>query len=234
MSLHQENLKVPNTRVWSDLAPSFEDEGMYLIQRKTKGNIIREVYYYDQTLIKRFIKKSSSPDLRQVWKVEDRALRRLAGLAVPATYGYNIHRHKDFLEIIYVREFVQGQPIDTFTLEDMVPLGQRMAQIHERGVITRDPAPNNFIKTQAGDILFIDFGRSALLNPKNPGIFYHLGKELARLRYHALSGDKILYTRFQEVYFSALTDSSVQPWLIRRVSSLWYRRFTKKHSRPQK
>ncbi|MDZ7760476.1 MAG: hypothetical protein U5L00_09500 [Desulfovermiculus sp.] len=207
---------------------------MHLLQRKTKGNIIREVYRYEQTLIKRFIKTSPLPDMRRVWRMEDQALKRLEGLSVPATYGYKIHRHKDFLEIIYAREFVQGQPIDTFTLEDMVPLGQRMAQIHKRGVITRDPAPNNFIKTQAGDILFIDFGRSALLNPKNPGIFYYLGKELARLRYHALSGDKVLYTRFQEVYFSALTDSSVQPWLIRRICAPWYRRFTHKHSRPQK
>ncbi len=40
--------------------------------------------------------------------------------------------------------------------------------IHQRGVITRDPSLENFIRTADGKILFIDFGRAVILNPKNP------------------------------------------------------------------
>lgn len=217
-----------------DKIPSFEDTRMHLLQRKRKGNITREVYRYDQILIKRFLKTRLFPDNRQVWKLEDRALQRLAGLAVPATYGFRIQKLKGVSEIIYAREYVQGRPFDTFTLEDMMPLGKIMAQIHQRGVITRDPAPNNFIKTPNGDILCIDFGRAALLSPRNPALWHYLGKEMARLRYHALSGDKELYRCFQEIYFEVLPAGPAHRWLIDRVSSLWYRRFTRKHSRPQK
>jgi len=116
----------------------------------------------------------------------------------------------------------------------MIPLGKIMAQIHQRGVITRDPAPDNYIKTPNGDILCIDFGRAALLSPRNPVLWHYLGKEMARLRYHALSGDRELFRRFQEAYFETLPAGPVHRWLIDRVSSLWYRRFTRKHSRPQK
>ena len=215
-------------------AQDFHDEGMHPIQKKVNGKVVREVYLYEQTLIKRFIQKSIFSDVRQVWKMEDRALRRLGGLPVPATYGYTVTKHKGMVEIIYSREYLQGHPIDIFTLADMALLGKRMAQIHKWGVITRDPAPNNFIKTADGDILFIDFGRSALISPKNPGRAYYLGKELARVRYHALSGDILLYKHFKKAYFAALRAGSVQRWLINRISDPWYRRFTQKHSRPQK
>jgi tRNA A-37 threonylcarbamoyl transferase component Bud32 len=217
-----------------DNIPSFEDARMDLIQKKTKGNITREVYRYDQILIKRFLKTRLFPDMRPVWKWEDRALQRLAGLAVPVTYGFRKQRLKRVSEIIYAREYVQGRPLRAFTLKDMVPLGKIMAQIHQRGVITRDPAPDNYIKTPNGDILCIDFGRAALLSSRNPVLWHYLGKEMARLRYHALSGDRELFRRFQEAYFETLPAGPVHRWLIDRVSSLWYRRFTRKHSRPQK
>lgn len=205
------------------------DKDIHLIRRKKKKNIIHEIYRYNQTLVKRFIKIASFPDVRQVWKLEDTALKRLSGLDVPKTYGYVVNRINGATEIIYAREFIDGKPVEAFSVEDMEPLAGMMAKIHGRGVITRDPSVENFIRTPKGGILFIDFGRSVLLNPKNPVIIEYLGKELARLRCHALAGDDRLYRRFHDVYFNALPGTSLGHALIDRSSRLWYPRFARKH-----
>ena len=59
-----------------------------LVRRKKKKNIIAEIYRYNGTLVKRFIKTASRPDTREVWRIEDTALRKLAGLNVPKTFGF--------------------------------------------------------------------------------------------------------------------------------------------------
>jgi serine/threonine protein kinase len=206
------------------------DNDIHLIRRKKKKNIIHEIYRYDQTLVKRFIKIAPFPDIRQVWKLEDAALKRLSGLSVPKTYGFIVNRLNGAQEIIYAREFIDGKPVEGFSVEEMEPLARMMAKIHARGVITRDPSLENFIRTPEGRILFIDFGRAVLLNPKNPVIIDYLGKELARLRCHGLAGDDALYGRFCDFYFKALPGNSVSHGLIDRSSRLWYPRFARKHT----
>lgn len=205
------------------------DKEIHLIRRKKKKNIIHEIYRYDRTLVKRFIKIAPFPDVRQVWRLEDRALKRLSGLNLPKTYGFSVNRINGATEIIYAREYLDGNPIEAFAMADMAPLAVMMAKIHGRGVITRDPSLENFIRTPEGRILFIDFGRSVLLNPKNPVIIEYLGKELARLRCHALAGDDRLYRRFHDIYFSTLPGTSFRHELIDRSSRLWYPRFARKH-----
>lgn len=205
------------------------DNDIHLIRRKKKKNIIHEIYRYNGTLVKRFIKTAPFPDIRQVWKLEDSALKRLAGLVVPKTFGFVVNRINGATEIIYAREFIDGTPVEAFVMEDMEPLARVMAQIHGRGVITRDPSLENFIRTPEGDILFIDFGRSVILNPKNPVIIDYLGKELARLRCHALAGDDALYERFCDFYFDALPGGSVRHGLIDRSGRLWCWRFARRY-----
>jgi serine/threonine protein kinase len=108
-------------------------------------------------------------------------------------------------------------------------LARLMVQIHQRGVITRDPSPENFIKTVDGKILFIDFGRSVILNPKNPAIIDYLGKELARIHCHAFAGDDQLYNRFHEWYFELYPHNTIRRYLMERIGSKWYQRFVRKH-----
>ena len=202
---------------------------MQLIRRRKKKNILHEIYRHDQTLVKRFVKIAPFPDMREVWKMEDIALRRLAGIGLPHSFGFTVKRWKGATEILYAREFIEGTPVSTFTMADMAPLAGMMAEIHGRGVITRDPSRENFIRTPEGRILFIDFGRSVLMNPKNPAIIPCLGKELARLRCHAFAGDERLYRRFHDIYFGLLPGSRLRHELIDRGSRLWYPRFVRKH-----
>ncbi len=63
-----------------------------LIRKKRKKNLIHEIYRYDHTLVKRFIKIAPLPDMRRPWQMEDAALRRLEGLGVPETYGFSIKK----------------------------------------------------------------------------------------------------------------------------------------------
>ncbi|MCD6585574.1 MAG: hypothetical protein J7K96_07425 [Desulfobacteraceae bacterium] len=207
----------------------YQDKEIFFIRRKKKKNIIREIYLYDQTLIKRFIKTAAWPDMRQVWRMEDNALRCLEGLSVPKTYGFVEKQCNGAIEIIYAREYLEGNPLEFFRAEDIEPLAGVMAQIHQRGVITRDPSLENFIKTVDGKILFIDFGRSVIFNPKNPLFIDYQGKELARLRCHAFFGDDELYNRFQEKYFEFLPHSAACRFLIKKIASIRYREFAWKH-----
>lgn len=206
-----------------------QDKEIHLITRKKKKNIIHEIYLYDQTLVKRFIKTAPRPDTRKVWKMEDTALRRLEGLNVPKTYGFVEKNCNGATEIIYAREYLEGKPVESFAEADIEPLARLMVKIHQRGVITRDPSLDNFVRTPGGKILFIDFGRSVILNPKNPAIIDYLGKELARIHCHAFAGDDQLYSRYHKAYFELFPHSKARRFLMERIGAKWYQRFVRKH-----
>lgn len=205
-----------------------------LLHRKKKKNIFLEIYRYQQTTVKRFIKTASFPDMRKVWEMEHKALQKLSGLPVPNSYGFKINKLKGAKEIIYIREFIEGETIENFTTPDMKPLATIMARIHERGVITRDPAPENFIRATNGEPVFIDFGRAALLNPKNPLIIYYVGKELARVHHHALQDSPVLYKRFYNHYMNTSDMGPVKTRLANFISRIWYKRISRRQFVPYK
>lgn len=202
---------------------------LVLIRKKKKKNIVWEIYRYGDMLVKRFIRTAPWPDRRRVWWIEDTALRRLAGLNTPKTYGFVERRRNGALEITYAREFVEGAFINGFASADMGFLARMMARIHQRGVITRDPSLENFIKTPEGTIVFLDFGRSAIFNPKNPVIIDYQAKELARVYCHALKGDMDLFGRFHEMYFQYFPCGRPRRLLMDRITEGWMRRFERKH-----
>ena len=200
-----------------------QTSGMRLIRKKRKKNIIHEIYLYDHTLVKRFIKTAPLPDIRKPWLVEHMALRRLSGLPVPETYGFSVKKINSATEVVYAREYLEGNPVAMFVPEDMDVMAKMIAQVHLRGVITRDPSVENFIRTPDGRILFIDFGRSLLFNPKNPLIIDYMGKELARIRHHAFADNDLLFNRFREKYFENLSWGSARRFMMEKISYKWYR-----------
>ncbi len=204
------------------------EKDLLLLHKKRKKNLITEVYRYDRVIGKRFRKTALFPDMRRVWALEHNALKRLEGLPVPTSYGFVKKTGGGGTEIIYAREFIDGQSVKQFFFSDIKPLAKIMARIHNRGVITRDPSPENFIKTPDGKILFIDFGRSVLLNPKNPAMVYYLGKELARIHHHTFRDDDTLYMPFNKTYFRVLEGNAVRHRAIRLFSNLHYRRMSRR------
>lgn len=204
-------------------------QDIVLIRKKKKKNIISEIYRYNNMLVKRFIKTASWPDTREVWQIEDTALRHLTGLTVPKTFGFSEKRINGALEIIYAREYIDGTPVEQFEISDMEPLARMLARIHRRGVVTRDPSLENFIRTPDGEIVFIDFGRSAVFNPKNPVLIDYQAKELARVRCHAFAGDDSLYAPFHDLYFSFFSCAKVRRRLMEFIADRWFLRFERKH-----
>jgi serine/threonine protein kinase len=198
-----------------------------LLFRKKKKNIIREVYLYDRMIVKRFVKLAALPDTRQIWALEHKALKRLEGLPTPKTFGFVEKKIYDAAGFIYAREFVDGAPIEKIQPEDIRPLAWIMARIHHRGVITRDPHLENFIRGEDGKIIFFDFGRALVLNRKNPLLVLFIGKELARIMVHAGLTATGLENHFLEQYFEFFQPSPTARILMTRICFLWRRRIHK-------
>jgi hypothetical protein len=201
-----------------------------LVHRRKKKNIIREVYLYDRMVVKRFIKLAPLPDTRRVWRMEHRALKRLTGLPVSKTYNFIQRKINGATEIIYAREFLEGDPINKFEAGDIGPLAWIMARIHQRGVITRDPHLENFIRAPDGKILFFDFGRALVVHPKNPLIVFLLGKELARILIHSGIKDAGFSHTFLDFYFRFMQISAAKRRWVESLCHLWVRRFDKKRN----
>jgi hypothetical protein len=198
-----------------------------LLWRKKKKNIIREIYVYNRMIVKRFVKLAALPDVRRVWKMEHRALERLDGLPTPKSYGFVEKKNNGVKEIIYVREFVDGAPIEKFQPEDIRPLAWIMARIHRRGVITRDPHLENFIRAEDGKIIFFDFGRAVVLHRKNPILALLIGKELARILVHAGLNGSGLQDQFLDLYFYFFQPSPAARLMMLKICFLWLRHMPK-------
>jgi hypothetical protein len=201
--------------------------GPRLFSRKKKKNIIREVYFYDGMIVKRFVKLAVLPDTRRVWALEHKALKRLEGLPTPKSHGFVEKKTNGIKEIIYARDFVEGAPVEKFRSEDIRPLAWIMARIHRRGVITRDPHLDNFIRAEDGKIVFFDFGRAVVLHRKNPILVLLIGKELARILVHAGLNESGLQEFFLDHYFYFFQPSLSARRLMLKTCLLWHRRMQK-------
>jgi serine/threonine protein kinase len=202
-----------------------------LIKRKIKKNIIREVYLYDDMIVKRFIKMAVLPDIRKIWEMEHRALQRLDGLPTPKTFGYVEKKINGAREIIYAREFIDGVPLEKFHPEDVQALASAIALIHRRGVIIRDPRLENFVRTSDKKIIFFDFGRALVFHPKNPLLAYFIGKELARILFHAGLYDAGLQNRFLDSYFQFFQPTRITRRLMMMTCIIWNRHFQASRTR---
>ncbi len=200
---------------------------LQLLCRKKKKNIIREIYFYDGMIVKRFVKLAALPDTRRVWAMEHAALKRLEGLPAPKTYGFVEKKINGIKEIIYAREFLNGAPIEKFRQEDIRPLAWIMARIHRQGVLTRDPHLENFIRADDGKIIFFDFGRAVVVHRKQPILPLLIGKELARILVHTGLNATGFQDIFLDHYINFFNPSPLARRLMLKVCFLWLRRIQK-------
>jgi serine/threonine protein kinase len=202
-----------------------------LIRRQKRKNILREIFFYKNLVVKRFVKLKAFPDVRRVWEMEDRALKRLEGLAFPKSLGFKEKIFQGVKEIIYAREYIEGTPVQRFDASDVGELADLMTKIHHRGVITCDPAPDNFLRLASGKLMFIDFGRSKIVNPRGPIFLYRLGKELARIQGRAFFNDRALFSKFLH-HYSRLIELSPNQWkCVNLIYSIWARHWWIRHKR---
>lgn len=183
-------------------------------------------------LAKRFRHFPGRRDWRRVWKWEDRALRRLAGLPVPRTFGYGVHPGPDGREIILRKEFLEGEPLATVTPREAVEMARLLAAIHDRLVITGDPSVQNFIRRPDGSLAFLDFGRARTFWFHSPYYHGYVGKELVRFYRTGLGGLSANWEAALQAYREASRFGRVACWLQNACFWYWLARQTRKHHAP--
>ena len=71
------------------MSASIQTSGRRLLHRRWVYHTLREVWMEDERIVeKRFQHFPGRRDFRPLWKREDRALRRLEGLPVPRSLGW--------------------------------------------------------------------------------------------------------------------------------------------------
>lgn len=183
---------------------------------------LREVYLEDgHTIVKRFVHFPGRRDRRRVWAREHRALRRLEGLPVPATYGYEQGRCADGPEVVLRKEFIPGEPLAAPDARDARDLGRLLGLIHQRAVVLGDPAMQNFVRTKAGELHAIDFGRAHTFPFRTPIFFFWVGKDFARVFRTAILGRADLWPAFREAHREVFRASAPMERLVNASTRYW-------------
>lgn len=194
---------------------------------------LREVYLEDgHTILKRFVHYPGRRDLRRVWAREDHALRRLEGLPVPRSYGFTAGRAPEGPEVLLRKEYIPGTPLHTTSAENAADLGRLLGRIHARAVVTCDPAMANFVRTQAGELYAIDFGRARTFMFRTPYFYFYAGKEMARVFHSAILGRADLWHVFRQSYFEQFRPPRAMRTLAEFSTRYWLRRWRSKPIRP--
>ncbi|WP_148861672.1 BUD32 family EKC/KEOPS complex subunit [Marinobacter fonticola] len=162
-----------------------ELEALSPLKSRWIHNTRREVYITPSGyVLKRFCQFPGRKDFRRVWRREHRALARLEGLSVPRSLGYMQADHSaGRSSVLYVRSCLAGDPLEHIALPDIPRVADLFATFHNRGVVTLDPQPENFLHpaSQPDTLAFIDFGRARVYNAVNPLLYISIGKEMLRL-----------------------------------------------------
>jgi tRNA A-37 threonylcarbamoyl transferase component Bud32 len=133
------------------------------------------------------------------WRREHAALLRLEAKNVPAPKTHsvtceakNIYTHQ--------REKLSGTPLLAWDNDKATELGRYIAQVHQAGVTLGDMATDNFLMTDAGNLVFIDYGRARVFLWRGLAFYWHASKDLARTKQNLLAKDADLIRAFYSGY----------------------------------
>lgn len=192
---------------------------------------LREVFIAPSGyVLKRFSHFPGRKDFRQVWRREHQALTRLEGLPVPKSLGYIKVRHAAGRHsVLHIKEFIPGRPLESPRGPIIKQIAGLLASFHDRGVVTLDPQPENFIEmlTPGSTIACIDFGRARTFRKRSPLFLFNIGKEMLRLdREGGLSRQQ--FEAFTRAYRATRTLSELEWGLIHSSYLYWQWRYGRK------
>lgn len=142
-----------------------------------EGRIIK---HYKILTLKGFIKGR--------WRREHAALLRLEAKNVPAPRTHSVTREaKNFYT--HQREKLSGTPLSAWDNDKAEELGRYIARVHQAGVTLGDMATDNFLVTDAGQLVFIDYGRARVFLWRGVTFYWHASKDLARTKQYLLAKD---------------------------------------------
>ena len=197
---------------------------------------LRQVYVSkEERVVKCFFHHPGRRDFRKPWVQEDRALRVLKGLNVPETYGYRKIRTSDGMPgVIYTKQYIKGETLQHATADVAASMGELLAGFHNRGVVTLDPAVQNFVRSPGGRLFFIDFGRARIYPGKGPVFQIMVGKEFFRVYREAFIWDRHLLELFKSAYRRHRPEKpGSENWLVEKSFSYWKKRYKRKYLNEQ-
>ena len=194
-----------------------------MLRQHRTSRAIRSVFRDGREIIKEYRRLSWPGDLRRRWKREHQALLRLSqrGVLAPRTFGYESPERG---LILHRREFIAGERLQT--IEDIPghEFAAHVAAIHRAGVTNGDASLDNLLLTDRRQILFIDYGRASVFLVRGPLFYFHVGKELARIRRrlfaHSLARWRMFLADYRRcstypAWGWAVTASALSYWLRR-------------------
>jgi hypothetical protein len=182
-----------------------------LLRKRRAKETLRSVFRVDERYVaKKFEIPLAARRYRRPWLAEDACLRRLDGRGAPRSFGWCEETAGDQRVVWLVKEFVAGEPVETFAATDLPAAARLMAGVHAQAIITDDASAGNFLRTLGGEMQFLDFGRAKLFRRPGLGFDLHVGWELAKLRREGFRRDISLWNVFVPLYFAALGGSRLR------------------------
>ena len=176
-----------------------------LLRKRRAKETQRSVFRVDgHYVVKKFEIPLDMRSYRRPWLAEDACLRRLDGHGAPRSFGWFEETEADQRVVWLVKEFVAGEPVETFAAADLPAAARLLARIHERLLITDDASAGNFLRTPDGQMEFLDFGRARPYRRAGWRFDAAIGCELAKLRREGFRWDAALWRAFRPLYFAAL------------------------------
>lgn len=201
----------------AELAALLRDSPHWELLRQRQANETRRSVYRvkEHYLVKTFEIPHAIRRYRRPWLTEDACLRRLNGKGAPRSFGWREILEGDYRVVWLVKEFIEGEPVATFTPADLPAVARLLAHLHACGIITDDASAGNFLRTADQRLLFLDFGRARLRLKKRRCSAAAIGWELAKLRREGFGWDQSLWDAFLPLYFTHLGASVLHRTRIR-------------------
>lgn len=194
-----------------------EGKGRLLRSRQAKETM-RRVFRIGDYVVKTFeIVPATCTRFRRPWEIESRALQRLGSDYTGIFVGVLEKSNASSRVFYFVKKFVPGVTLDSFSLADMPDVAREMAFFHSRGIITDDANVGNFIRDPSGRILFLDFGRAKIYS-EGRAPAHAVGKELAKLFREGCGYDYGLWNIFLPEYYKF---SEAGWWRRTRIEFHW-------------
>lgn len=190
----------------AELAALLRDSQHWELLRQRQAKETRRSVYRvnEQVLAKKFEIPRAIRRYRRPWLIEDACLRHLNGDGAPRSFGWHEAIEGDSRVVWLVKEYVPGTHLESFAAGELPAVARLLTRLHSRRVVTNDASPGNFIRTPAGHLRFLDFGRARLFRFPGPLLDLHIGWGLAKLRREGFRWDGALWSAFLPLYFDAL------------------------------
>ena len=195
-----------------------------ILKQHVVGGTLKTTYSDGRQVIKEYLRLHFPGDLRRPWKREVNALVRLKQFGIPAPEFQGFER-QDSRAVIYRREFIPGRKLSILFHDQINPLTEYIAAIHEAGVILCDPSIDNLIITADCMFMFIDYCQARTFPFKGLLFYWYVGKEIARIYCGLLKDDPTKWKTFRKRYQEVAKYRPTAWFLVSLSEKYWFQRW---------